>query len=262
MKTYRLEAADDHVQKLAHENDPVRAVIELVWNSLDADAHHVNVVLHRNETEVVVAAEITDDGHGMAPEDIATEFKWVGNSWKKTALRSKGERRPLHGRFGQGRLRAFALGTQVIWETVGVSIDGKRFASTIRARSSNRNDVGVSDPIETDADKGTRFIGEGKESLDPLDRDTAAERIGATLAPYLITHTGIEVIYDGQLIRPADNIARDTVLPVEWEHDGTLHRAKVRIIEWTKAKERTVHLCCWPSLTMKMSASSALMMMH
>lgn len=243
MKTYRLEAADDHVQKLAHENDPVRAVIELVWNSLDADAHHVNVVLHRNETEVVVAAEITDDGHGMAPEDIATEFKWVGNSWKKTALRSKGERRPLHGRFGQGRLRAFALGTQVIWETVGVSIDGKRFASTIRARSSNRNDVGVSDPIETDADKGTRFIGEGKESLDPLDRDTAAERIGATLAPYLITHTGIEVIYDGQLIRPADNIARDTVLPVEWEHDGTLHRAKVRIIEWTKAKERTVHLC-------------------
>ena len=93
VKTYRLEAGDDHVQKLAHENDPVRAVIELVWNSLDADAHHVTVVLHRNETDVVVGAEVTDDGHGMAPEDIATEFKWVGNSWKRTALRSKGERR-------------------------------------------------------------------------------------------------------------------------------------------------------------------------
>lgn len=243
MKTYRLEAGDDHVQKLAHENDPVRAVIELVWNSLDADAHHVDVVLHRNDTDVVVGAEVTDDGHGMAPEDIATEFKWVGNSWKRTALRSRGERRPLHGRFGHGRLRAFALGTQVTWDTVGDSIDGKRVQTRIRARATSRNDVEVSDSIETDADTGTRFISEGKESLDPLDRDTAAERIGTTLAPYLIAHNGVEVTYDRQPIRPADNIARDTMLPVEWEHDGTLHRAKLRIIEWIKAKERAIHLC-------------------
>ncbi|WP_232077735.1 ATP-binding protein [Mycolicibacterium aichiense] len=218
-------------------------MIELVWNSLDADAHHVDVVLHRNETDVVVGAEVTDDGHGMAPEDIATEFKWVGNSWKRTALRSKGERRPLHGRFGQGRLRAFALGTQVTWETVGDRIDGKRVQTRIRARATSRTDVEVSDAIETGAETGTRFIAEGKESLDPLDRDTASERIGTTLAPYLITHTGVAVTYDGQRIQPADNIARDTVLPVEWEHDGTLHHAKLRVIEWTKAKERTIHLC-------------------
>jgi len=243
VKTFRLEAGDDHVQKLAHENDPVRAVIELVWNSLDANANHVDVTLHRNETDVVVGAEVTDDGHGMAPEDIATEFKWVGNSWKRTALRSKGERRPLHGRFGQGRLRAFALGTQITWETVGDSIDGKRVQTRIRARSTSRTDVEVSDPIETDDDTGTRFIGEGKESLDPLDRDTAAERISTTLAPYLIAHAGVEVTYDNQRIQPADNIARDTVLPVEWEHGGTVRHAKLRVIEWAKAKERAVHLC-------------------
>jgi hypothetical protein len=34
VKTYRLEAGDDHVQKFAHENDPVKAVIELVWNTM------------------------------------------------------------------------------------------------------------------------------------------------------------------------------------------------------------------------------------
>jgi len=179
----------------------------------------------------------------MAPEDIATEFKWVGNSWKRTALRSKGERRPLHGRFGQGRLRAFALGTQVTWDTVGDSIDGKRVQTRIQARAISRNDVKVSDSNETEADTGTRFIAEGKESLDPLDRDTAAERIGTTLAPYLITHTGVEVTYDGQRIQPADNIARDTLLPVEWEHEATVHHAKLRVIEWIKAKERVIHLC-------------------
>lgn len=243
MKTYRLEAGDDHVQKLAHENDPVRAVIELVWNSLDADAHHVDVTLHRSETDVVVGVEVTDDGHGMTPEDIATEFKWVGNSWKRTALRSKGEERPLHGRLGQGRLRAFALGTQVTWNTVGDSIEGKQLQTVIRARATSRKDVDVSDPIETSNVTGTRFVGEGKESLDLLARDTAAERLGTTLAPYLITHTGIEVTYDRRRIQPTDNISSDATLPVEWEHNGTVHRAQLRIIEWIKSKEREIHLC-------------------
>lgn len=243
MKTYRLEAGDDHVQKLAHENDPVRAVIELVWNSLDADAHHVDIVLHRNETDVVVGIEISDDGHGMAPEEVATEFKWVGNSWKKTTFRSRGENRPLHGRLGQGRLRAFALGTRATWDTVGDSVDGKRLQSTVRAHASHRNDVEVSDPIETDAATGTIFVAEGKESLDPLNRDAAGERISTTLAPYLITQTGIEIVFDGHQIRPADNIARDVTLPVEWQNDSTVHHAKLRIIEWIKAKERAIYLC-------------------
>ncbi|OZF42698.1 ATP-binding protein [Rhodococcus sp. 14-2470-1a] len=243
MKKFRLEAGDDHVQKLAHENDPVRAVIELVWNSLDADAHHVDVVLHRNETDVVIGVEIIDDGHGMAPEEIATEFKWVGNSWKKTAIRSKGENRPLHGRFGQGRLRAFALGARATWETVADSVDGRRLQSTVRAQASHRNDVEVSDPIEVDADTGTRFAGEGKESLDALGRDAAEEGLTMILAPYLITHTGIEVVYDGRRIQPADNIAHDTLVPVEWEHNGAVRHAKLRVIEWVKAKERAVHLC-------------------
>lgn len=243
MKTYRLEAGDDHVQKLAHENDPVRAVIELVWNSLDADAHNVSVTLPRNDTDVVVGVEVADDGHGMAPEDISAEFKWVGNSWKRTALRSKGERRPLHGRFGQGRLRAFALGTKVTWDTVGKSTDGKLVRSVVQARATSRKDFEVSDPIETTDATGTRFVGEGKESLDPLARDAASERIGTTLAPYLISHPAVTVTYDGRPIRPSDNVSRDTQLPVEWEFNGDTHRAELRVIEWIKSTERAIHLC-------------------
>lgn len=243
MKTYSLEAGDDHVQKLAHENDPVRAVIELVWNSLDANAHRVDVVLHRSQTDVVVGVEVNDDGHGMAPEEISTAFRFVGNSWKRTALRSRDEERPLHGKFGQGRLRAFALGTKVTWDTVGDSTDGKRLRSIVTARSGDRNHVEVSDAVETDADTGTKFAAEGKESIDPLDKDAAAERLGTTLAPYLIAHDSVEVAYDGQRILPAENIARDTELPVEWEHDGTVRHAKLRVIEWKKPAGREIHLC-------------------
>ena len=48
MERIHLEAADDHVRVLAHEGDPLRAVLELIWNSLDADANQVAVTLHRN----------------------------------------------------------------------------------------------------------------------------------------------------------------------------------------------------------------------
>lgn len=41
----QLEACDDLVERLAHVTDPVKAVVELIWNSLDADAHHVAVSL-------------------------------------------------------------------------------------------------------------------------------------------------------------------------------------------------------------------------
>lgn len=136
----QLEAGNDLVQRPAHENDPIKAVIELVWNSLDADAHDVVVTLHRNDADGVIGAEVTDDGHGMAPEELSSAFRWVGNSWKWAAGRSKGEERPLHGRLGQGRLRAFALGTQVVWETVADSLDGKRLRSVVRASADARND--------------------------------------------------------------------------------------------------------------------------
>ena len=36
MKDLVLTASDDHVARLAHEGDPVRAVVELVWNAVDA----------------------------------------------------------------------------------------------------------------------------------------------------------------------------------------------------------------------------------
>lgn len=84
MKSYRLKAADDRVQKLAHETNTVRAVIELVWNTLHADAHPVTVVLHWNETDVEVGTEIADDGHGMA-------------RWKTSPLSSNETVKPLDG---------------------------------------------------------------------------------------------------------------------------------------------------------------------
>jgi hypothetical protein len=32
MHEFVLQATDDHVERLAHDGDPLRAVVELIWN--------------------------------------------------------------------------------------------------------------------------------------------------------------------------------------------------------------------------------------
>lgn len=49
---------------LAHRDQPVAAIIELVWNSLDAEAHQVNVVIERDMMDAVQTVRVEADGQG------------------------------------------------------------------------------------------------------------------------------------------------------------------------------------------------------
>ncbi len=56
-----LQASDDLVARLAHEGHPVRAVVELVWNAIDGEAHTVMVQLERNAMDAISAVRVEDD---------------------------------------------------------------------------------------------------------------------------------------------------------------------------------------------------------
>src|SRR5580658_7921316 len=106
-----LQASDDLVARLAHEGDPVRAVVELVWNAIDGEARAVTVRLERDAVmEAVIAVVVEDDGHGISSDEVEATFGRIGDSWKKRSERTKNGVRVLHGKLGEGRLRAFALG--------------------------------------------------------------------------------------------------------------------------------------------------------
>lgn len=243
MGRFKLEAAADHVQGLAHEGDVVRAVLELIWNGLDADALRVDVSLHRNDSDGIVGVAIRDSGHGMSLEAAESAFQWIGGSWKRAARTSQEQGRPLHGQSGQGRLRAFALGTEIRWTTVADDSSKQRIQTTIRASSTSRNDFDISDPVPSTKERGTEFEASGKTGLDRLESDETRAKIVSNLAPYLIARPQIEVVYDGRMINPAENIEFDTTKDLTWEFEGELNVAKLRIIEWVKASRRSIHLC-------------------
>lgn len=207
MARIRLEIGTDLVQQFVREKEPVKAVIELLWNAMDADAHHVAVTIERNAAGGPDRVSVVDDGHGMTPERVDEAFRRVGSSWKSSALVSEGEKRPLHGSSGRGRLRAFALGSTVRWTTVAKDSAGTRFRTVITAKESSCNDFDVTEPVETHEPCGTTFTAWGKQSpyLARLLSERASGDIESALAPNLLAYPDVHIIFDGRGIDPLAN---------------------------------------------------------
>ncbi|GIF01557.1 ATP-binding protein [Paractinoplanes rishiriensis] len=156
MRRVHLEAAEDHVERLAQVNNPIGAVKELIWNALDAEATHVEVTLTCNDFGGVESVTIVDNGSGITPEACVAAFERIGGSWKKRTRRTPNLNRLLHGHTGQGRLRGYALGAHIRWTTVADGIDGRQ-RSIIRASATTRNDFEISTPQPTTEEPGTTF---------------------------------------------------------------------------------------------------------
>lgn len=125
MRELHLQAGDDHVERLAHENDPVRAVVELIWNAIDAEAPSVTVALeHDDGLGAIAKTTVEDTGHGIDRDELDATFGRIGGSWKRLAAKTKNNKRGLHGKRGEGRLRAFALGSRVTWVSDSVDTSG------------------------------------------------------------------------------------------------------------------------------------------
>ena len=108
-RTVRLRPANpfDLIRLIGHsQNDPRKAIAELVQNSLDAGARHVTITRARRKKEVILS--VLDDGRGIFPElsreealeRIATN---VGHSFKRN-LSAEGRQRA-----GKDRLHSWRI---------------------------------------------------------------------------------------------------------------------------------------------------------
>jgi hypothetical protein len=194
-----LQTSDDLVSRLAHEGEPVRAVVELIWNAVDAEATSVEVLLERSESDAVVGVTVEDDGHGISSDEVRATFGRIGDSWKRLSARSKNEKRALHGKLGQGRLRAFALGSRVTWDSNSVNTAGEKQRVLIQGDRSNRK-VFQWDVSPGDFDRpGTKVTAQNDEqrSVGALEKPDAAHKLLEHFAPLLLNDGELSVLYDG-----------------------------------------------------------------
>jgi hypothetical protein len=245
MRRVHLEAAEDHVERLAKENDPIGAVKELIWNGLDADATHISVKIGLSPLDGVERVTVSDNGTGIVPEECERAFDRIGGSWKKGVERTLTLKRIMHGQTGQGRLRGYALGHHIQWTTIAESSSGGRFETVIRASAAARNDFEISEPTPTNHETGTVFEAWGKQSskLDQLTTDLAITKIITEFAPYLTVYKDVGVDYNGTPVDPKAAILKDDLYELRFIIGKTEDSAQLRVIEWSMKTDRELHLC-------------------
>lgn len=147
MPTSKLESEDNNlspytlrisrltVDKLGVKlYDKASAVVaELIANAYDADAENVKVriplavqLATKTGTEVTdngFAIEVSDDGHGMTPEEAIEFYLRVGTDRRLRGAegrRSRDKKRPVMGRKGIGKLAPFGICRRIeVWSAGG-----------------------------------------------------------------------------------------------------------------------------------------------
>ena len=230
----------NHLERLG-ATAPLTGLIELIWNSIDADANEIKVVFGRNALDGIEDIRVVDDGHGMGPDEVEAAFGVLGASWKRDLRKSRTKDRPLHGRDGRGRYRAGTIGNRIRWRTVAADpADTSRcLQTTIELRRGDLTHVVVSEPELTDGPTGTTVIID-ELAVPPtgLSGDGPLQRLTATFALALQNYN-IHVVYDGQEIDPvlvqADR--RDYELPAQGDD------ALLTVVEWNRKIDRGLYLC-------------------
>lgn len=225
---------------------PQRALSELIWNSMDADADEIIVQIHVNAIDGIEKVTIDDNGTGILLKGNEHDFSHLGGSWKSKSHKTRRQGRILHGKNGQGRFRAFSLGAHVVWDTT-FDLNGTFWKYSISGRTDAPGCFIVSDPesFETSSTGTSVTIFSVDESAHHLRSDSAHHDISRVFAPYLNQYRSIKLSLNGKAIDSSDLVAHSAkfhVGPIKLS-DGNEISGDLEIIEWKFIKGRALYLC-------------------
>jgi hypothetical protein len=245
MDRYQVSVAQDHILSLTKFRNPLVAIEELIWNSLDEDATEVKVDLVQDRLHGLRSIIVTDNGHGLRRDRCVDAFGNVGGS-PKLHIKTTPSGRIPHGKFGRGRFRAFGIGRTVTW-TSRFKDNGDLFEYEIKCHKSTIRDFEVTDAVRSiNRTSGVTVEISAIDDRFPslLDPEAAASELALRVALYLRKYPGIAISYDGLPVDPEsmeEHTAQyqiDVLLPSK-----ETFPAQLIVIEWRKPVKRAVYLC-------------------
>ena len=251
-KSLNVEMTPEHFGRVI-TGAPINAIAELIWNSLDADAKSVEVrfLYHglegaENLSEII----IKDDGHGISYDKVEEYFGKYGRS-QKTDSRKSPAGRIYHGKLGEGRYKAFSIGSVIEWNST-YEENGAYLTYTIRLDSSSQMSIQYSDaPLRSNQRRtGTvvRIVGIQEKNLqrvNALQNNTiVVPKLLTIFAPYLNAYSGITIDYNGTVIDPEEYIDnRSSKAVFHQDEGGKQFSAEILIIQWKNAVSGQIYIC-------------------
>lgn len=241
MNTIAISPKQDFLDRVGNA-PPVKALAELIWNSLDALAKNVEVTYELNALGGLDKIIVEDDGTGIDGTKVVDLFGAIGESWKRSKDRFGG--RSLHGNKGEGRFKAFALGNNVEWQTTyKVGETYNRY--TILGRG-NPHSFTYSDSTTIEGPTGTKVVISSlkDKGLDELLSKNAPLEFAKIFVLYLCKNPNVQLTINGQTIIPSDycHTAALHSLPAIVAN-GRNHSVVMEILEWFQPVERGISLC-------------------
>jgi hypothetical protein len=244
MARHDVKAGKTVLERFASQ-PAVDAVVELIWNALDAEADNVTVRFERGSlgeggSEHVTRVWVEDNGHGIDPATAVDRFTTHGDSWKlELSGRSLNGKRVLHGKHGRGRFFAYSLGYTATWDTVWKDDNGKLVQFQLEGARSAINQFSDTKPASSKRKHtGTTVdirVDQGKTLSALLDEDLPL-RLSARFAPHLLGNPDIQIRVDGILLDPKPLIGEqpddEPLTEVSAEDLGGHPAPILRIIEW------------------------------
>jgi len=241
MQVIEVQVQDDFLKRLARTK-PLAALCELVWNACDADATNIDIDIRRNLISGIDSIEITDNGLGIY-RNVEHEFSQLGNSWKALAGKTRDKQRFLHGRNGQGRFKAFALGAKVSWDThfmedktvkryeiYGSYDTPKQFRMT-ELSTPTRKLTGTTVKIQNIFEEANKFCDQ-----------ISLNAIASEFALYLKNYPDIAMRLDGHPIKLDEIISNSARYPLGpfITHAGRSVSGQIDVIEWKQPMARSI----------------------
>lgn len=226
---------------------PIAALAELIWNSLDGEASSVDVEFERADLAGGLSKIVVyDNGEGFPRSEAAKLFGNLGGSWKRLTRRTRTKSRMVHGQEGRGRYKAFALGRSIVWKVCYLDA-GKPKAFEISLLESDLKDVAITEERDAPGQASGVIveIADIKRDFRALESDEGLQELAETFALYLINYQDVAIRIAGQRLDPETAIAgqEQLTLPPIKDADGTEYPAELHLIEWRADTKRTLYLC-------------------
>lgn len=243
MKEIPLSPERDFLERVGTAS-LVNAVSELIWNGFDAEASIVEVEFLRNPLGGLDSIKVWDNGAGIDNEKVAKYFGSLGESWKR-GLERQPNGRAIHGKNGEGRFKAFSVGTLVTWETHYKDAKGDICSYSIVGRSVPTYTFGVDDPVVGGKATGTTVL--IQNILPKHDKETTLtpDNFAKIFAGYLSKNPTLTLSISGTRINPSDYftlVETKALSPIVSEPNRPKY-AIVEIVEWTRKIDREINLC-------------------